>query len=263
MTRGFAKGVPLASQRARVSMSATRVAYIGPSLNLAPHTNGAATVALALQSPFELTLFNADGAGGPRQTTRIAVIPPGTLHHLAAHGDMVFIYLDALSDDFRAFQALDLQAAHQRCFNLGDDNTTKPQTATSFKMTVDAICTALGVPARRVMDTRLTEVVRLIDASPQDFGSVDRAAAMARLSASRFQVVFRHHVGMPFRRYRQWRRMTRVMQLLATGTSLTQAAMDAGFASSAHLSTAFKAMFGVTPSGILTARPRLVLSTSA
>jgi AraC-like DNA-binding protein len=242
-------------------MSATRVAYVGPSLNLAPHTNGAATIAVALQAPFDLTLFDANGVGGPSLTTRIAVIPPGTLHHLVARGDMAFIYLDALSDDYCAFQALDLDAAHQRFIDLGSFDVAKPCTGANPSMTVDALCAALSVPPRPRHDRRLTHVIRAMDASPQDFGTVDQAAALAGLSASRFQVVFRQAVGMPFRRYRQWRRMTRVMQLLAAGTSLTEAAHAAGFASSAHLSTAFKAMFGVTPSGILAAKPRLVSST--
>jgi AraC-like DNA-binding protein len=263
MTHGFDKVAALAESAARVSMSATRVAYVGPSFDLAPHKNGAATIALALQEPFDLTFFNADGKRGPLRTERIAVIPPATLHHLVARGDMVFIYLDALSDDYRAFQCLDLQAAYQRCFRAGVSVTSKPPSAANFTMEVDALCAALGVPARVIAEARLTQAVRLIDAAPQDFGSVDLAAAIVGLSASRFQVIFRRSVGMPFRRYRQWRRMTRVMQLLATGTSLTEAAMDAGFASSAHLSTAFKAMFGVTPSGILTLRPRLVVSAGS
>jgi AraC-like DNA-binding protein len=48
--------------------------------------------------------------------------------------------------------------------------------------------------------------------------------------------------------------MALVMRRLAQGHSLTQAAHDAGFASSAHLSTTFKTMFGLTPSDLLSLR---------
>lgn len=58
-------------------------------------------------------------------------------------------------------------------------------------------------------------------------------------------------VGMPFRRYRLWRRMAVVMQAIAGGESLTAAAHGAGFASSAHLSSAFRAMFGLAPSELI------------
>jgi AraC-like DNA-binding protein len=41
------------------------------------------------------------------------------------------------------------------------------------------------------------------------------------------------------------------MRELSRGRSLTEAAYSAGFASSAHLSAAFKAMFGLAPSALV------------
>jgi AraC-like DNA-binding protein len=43
---------------------------------------------------------------------------------------------------------------------------------------------------------------------------------------------------------------------LARSATLTEAAHAAGFASSAHFSTAFRAMFGLSPSGLLRAGVR-------
>jgi AraC-like DNA-binding protein len=45
--------------------------------------------------------------------------------------------------------------------------------------------------------------------------------------------------------------MAAVMRVLTTGANLTEAAHSAGFSSSAHLSTSFRRMFGVSPSEIL------------
>ncbi len=78
---------------------------------------------------------------------------------------------------------------------------------------------------------------------------------MAGLSASRFRFLFRQAVGMPFRRYRLWKRMAIVMPALAAGDSLTMAAHGAGFASSAHLSAVFKDMFGLAPSDLVALKP--------
>ena len=50
-----------------------------------------------------------------------------------------------------------------------------------------------------------------------------------------------------------WRRMACVARDLAEGLTLTEAAHTAGFASSAHLSTAFSTMFGLAPSALLKA----------
>jgi AraC-like DNA-binding protein len=45
--------------------------------------------------------------------------------------------------------------------------------------------------------------------------------------------------------------MAAVMRSVAAGGSLTEAAHAAGFASSAHLSSTFKGMFGLTASDLL------------
>ena len=45
--------------------------------------------------------------------------------------------------------------------------------------------------------------------------------------------------------------MAAVMRTIAAGGSLTEAAHAAGFASSAHLSSTFKRMFGLTASDLL------------
>jgi AraC-like DNA-binding protein len=64
----------------------------------------------------------------------------------------------------------------------------------------------------------------------------------------RLQHLFREGHGVPFRRYRLWRRMALAMRVVRDGGTLTAAAHAAGFASSAHFSTAFRRMFGLAPS---------------
>jgi AraC-like DNA-binding protein len=233
--------MPSASLRASrttptISLSGARAAYVGPGLDLAPHRNAVATVALALQTPFQLELLE-DRSGGVASAL-FAVIPPGALHHLRATGDMAFIYLDALSDDFRNLRSGDLARGHARIC------------AAPMSGDVDDLCAAIGVPRRPVADARVAGAVRQIDVRPQDFTNVDDAARLVGVSASRFQTLFRQSVGLSFRRYRLWRRMAIVIRAMSAGRSLTYAAHDAGFASSAHLSTAFREMFGLTPSSL-------------
>jgi AraC-like DNA-binding protein len=54
--------------------------------------------------------------------------------------------------------------------------------------------------------------------------------------------------------------MAVVMRALHAGCSLTDAAMSAGFASSAHLSSAFRRIFGLAPSEIVALGARIDLS---
>ena len=231
---------PLWKTRARISLSGARAAYLGPGLNLAPHRNAAATVAIALDSPFTLALAAPDtplGIGTARMT---ALIPPNTLHHLRATGPMLFLYLDALCDDAMALTEVALQNALPTL--LREDLNT---------VGVDRIVSTLGMAPRPSGDDPLAQVIRQLDVRPQDFSNVAHAAALAGLSPSWFQARFRRAVGMPFRRYRLWRRMAVVMAALAQGQTLTEAAHGAGFASSAHLSTTFREMFGLAPSDLM------------
>lgn len=232
----------------RISLSGARAAYVGPGLDLAPHRNAAATVAIALERPFALSL----PAEAHPETRSIALIPPDTRHRLLATGPMVFVYLAALGDDHRSLASADLEAAYAETMKSG-----AREVAT---WNVDRLCTALGVPPRPAADPRVATAVRLLEAHPQDFPLVGPLAARVGLSPSRFHVLFGQAVGMPFRRYRQWRRMAVVMAALAAGRSLTETAFEAGFASSAHLSTAFREMFGLAPSALVALGVRIELN---
>jgi AraC-like DNA-binding protein len=165
------------------------------------------------------------------------------LHHLVASGPMVFVYLDALGDDHRRLRALDLDRGRAHLAGIG--------AAVLARWDVDSICAALGVPGRTQHDARIAAAIRCLDERPQDFARIADLAAIAGLSASRFQALFTDAVGMPFRRYRTWRRMAVVMRALARGSTLTEAAQAAGFSGSSHLSATFRAMFGLTPSRVV------------
>lgn len=72
-----------------------------------------------------------------------------------------------------------------------------------------------------------------------------------------------HHftdaVGVPIRRYVLWQRLWRAMEAALNGGTLTQAAHQAGFSDSAHLSRTFRQTFGVTPSFLFEHGERLAV----
>lgn len=235
-----APGAPL--ERPRLSIGRSRVAYIGPALDLAPHRNATATVAIAVDAPFRLG-FGRARIGPDARCHRIALIPPGTWHHLVAAGSMVFLYLDAQAADTRSLAVLDLDALSEG----GSDALG----ALAVHGTVDDFCSALGLPTPPPLEQRLADALLRMDRDPDAFPSIEALSTALGLSRSRAQALFTAAVGMPFRRYRIWRRMARVMAHLQAGASLTQAAMDAGFASPSHLATAFRTQFGIAPSTLL------------
>lgn len=251
----------LSLHQPHVFLDGHRALYIGPGLDLSPHKNAAATIAVALEHSFELsTQFQGLDAFVEH---RAALIAPGTLHHLKSTGAMAFVYLDALSDDY---EAIDPQSLAKLRTTIGVELLERlrqrtPETSPS--KTIHAVLEHLEIPVVKPRLHRLTETIRAIDASPQDFARIEDAAHHAALSVSRFQHVFREEAGVPFRQYRLWRRMTRVALELTEGRSLTTAAYAAGFSSSAHLSSAFRNMFGLAPSTLLAAGTRFDIEVPA
>lgn len=244
--RSGSAGAAHASRRyerpARISMRNARAAYFGPGLELAPHRNAVAVVALAMGDPFQLA-FPGDSHSVPAyETRRAALISPGRLHHLKPGGPMAFIYLDALSDDHAAIQQVDLEAACREFGSEPPDNWS-----------VDRACATLSLPQRRLPDPRIATILRAIDACPDAFVSFEEVATTIGLSPSRCRALFREAAGVSFVRYRIWRRMACVARHLSERCTLTEAAHSAGFASSAHLSSAFSGMFGLAPSDLLMA----------
>jgi AraC-like DNA-binding protein len=71
---------------------------------------------------------------------------------------------------------------------------------------------------------------------------------MAFLSPSRFAHLFKQQVGLPFRRYMLWRKLTRAMLVIGRERTISTAAHEADFADASHLTRTFYQMFGLPPS---------------
>ncbi len=223
----------------RICVGPARAMYIGPGLALEPHLNVATTVAVSLKDDFSFRTRSRKKGWSDWQKSTVTIIPSETLHHLMSIGPMAFLYLDPLGDGRVPISLENLEAGRLRlieqCASIG----------------IQAAFEGFGLLERKPVDARIARVVREIDRQPHAFQSMQNAAEMACLSPSRFRARFSKEVGLPFRRYRLWRRMACVMRAISAGHNLTDAALQAGFASSAHLSSAFKQMFGLSASNVL------------
>lgn len=105
--------------------------------------------------------------------------------------------------------------------------------------------------ARRHLDPRIARVVSLLQRDHEHQLSAAQSAAAVGLSLSRFQHLFSRDVGVPFRRYRGWRRMLHAIGEISSGASFSIAAHAAGYADQPHFNRAFRSTFGASPtSGI-------------
>jgi AraC family transcriptional regulator len=111
---------------------------------------------------------------------------------------------------------------------------------------VQALCA--GVPPARTLDARVGRVLKSIRESQDLRISLEAAAEIVHLSPGRFAHLFKDEVGLPFRRYMLWRKVTRAMLSIGKERTLAAAAHGGDFADAAHLTRTFHQMFGIPPS---------------
>ena len=172
---------------------------------------------------------------------------------------MAFLYVDARSGDFRHVAA-SMRATRERF-------ATQLAGETRYLDALDAlrdgrpwgearteIAAALGLGAPLHEDARISAVLQSLRERPDKPHALEQVARKASLSPSRFLHLFKAATGVPFRRYRMWMRMGTAVRSMTAGRPLTEAALAAGFASSSHFSSAFREMFGLSPSQLAAAR---------
>lgn len=123
--------------------------------------------------------------------------------------------------------------------------------AEATQRTILQLQTILGQSLGLVIDHRVVNVVEHIKQNLESRISMQELCVVANLSESRLAHLFREQVGMPIRKYVLWQRMKRAFATAQTGSNLTDAALDGGFADAAHFSRTVSAMFAASPSEIL------------
>jgi len=108
-----------------------------------------------------------------------------------------------------------------------------------------------GAPPARRLDSRVTTVLNGIRRSDELRISLESAAEMAFLSSTRFAHLFKQQMGLPFRRYVLWRKLTRAMLAIASRGTIADAAHAADFTDAAHLTRTFYQMVGMAPSALM------------
>ncbi len=101
-----------------------------------------------------------------------------------------------------------------------------------------------------IPDHRVRKMIAWASQNLDHSVSLADVGSVGGLSASRMRHLFVEQTGLPFKTYLLWLRLTRAVEGLAAGASITQAAHEAGFSDSAHLSRTFRRMFGVSPTAL-------------
>ena len=223
----------------RICVGATRAMYVGPGLSLEPHANAATTIAIALAGSMQVRFSDEKGGWSDWIEGSSQIIISGKLHHLKSNGVMAFLYIDPLTIGHEALAALDLSAGRSKIKELYP------------ALQLDDAFEAFNLRQKNIKDQRILKIVKEIDNDPLRFLNLKSAAESAFLSPSRFRDRFFDQVGLPFGRYRIWKRMAHVMKHLSDGKNITYAASSVGFSTPSHFSASFKKMFGVSAREII------------
>lgn len=131
----------------------------------------------------------------------------------------------------------------------GDVTRVLPHLATALGW---AGWNGLGESAGAGTDDRIARLLAGLDGcftdrclKPEQWRA-EAVAASLNLSEGRFLHLFREQMGIAWRPYLLWRRLLCAVRSMGRGASATEAAHEAGFSDSAHLSRTFRKSFGLS-----------------
>ncbi|MFA7893965.1 helix-turn-helix domain-containing protein [Pseudomonas putida] len=104
---------------------------------------------------------------------------------------------------------------------------------------------------RSALDPRLAKALKRVRALGEQPLPAQELARVASLSVSQLERLFTSRLRVSVRRLVLWQRLRIAVQMALAGANLTQAALAAGFADSAHFSRNMRRHFGLTPSDVM------------
>lgn len=227
-----------------------RALYCGPLPHLETHAYGAPVLHVGIYSPFKLKL-----ADGEWRRYRVALVPPGLRHALDVDGGVHGkLFMDIESPSVPAFRA-------RFPYRRGALSAFRdPEIVAFFHWVFEEDPRQADVEARldrllpaedgSLIDPRIAKVLALMRNEPDRNHSQAELGAALGLSPSRVLHLFSEQIGVPYRRYRMWKRLWLATERLHASDNMTIAAVDSGFADATHYSHAFRDTFGVNPAPV-------------
>jgi len=111
-----------------------------------------------------------------------------------------------------------------------------------------SVATQIAEPIGGLSGRRLKQVLSFIEEYLAEDLSLERIAAVAGVSASHLNTLFRQSLGVPVHQYVIRRRVESARALLTQGgLSLAEVALAAGFAHQSHMARHLRRLLGMTP----------------
>jgi len=182
------------------------------------------------------------------------MLPSGTLHSVNTYGKpaLVFLY-DCTTDIAKQIQTISYVSG-DCCQKIVESYTNFENACTSddYRRFERYVLAQLGFASMSacVRDERILSAMEYIRSMASENLSCKTVADTVCLSQSRFSHLFKEQVGMTFAAYLIYQRIMCVYALLLQGKAITEAALEAGFSSSAHFADVNRRIFGLPASTI-------------
>lgn len=223
----------------------THFLYVGPLIASSRHKHHAGQI---IWAPAGLEI---EDEHAEHQRVSTYFIPPDTFHSHSSAPAAAVLWVDR--DDLRWDRALTSRFEVCRAFvprvRTRLDETVSDEDARELARGLLGMVAPVDRPdalaPRHPAVKRMCELLDM-NASERDV-SVTELARRSGLSMRQLRHRFTEELGINPQAYLRWRRVRRAMDAIARGASLTTAAIEAGFADSAHLSRVWRAQFGMAP----------------
>ncbi len=222
--------------------------------DLRPHAHHAIQITFRLKGWFEISV-NDEKLTGP-----VAAVGSDARHSFRASGAVAFLFVAPESSVGTALGKLlfapqpwtkitsgplaaSLEPLRQFFERGGSDEELQ-------KLGKGIMMTLPSADSPTMLDPRVLAMIAYAQQNLEDGLTLPKAAGCVALSPSRARHLFVAQTGLPFKTYVLWLRIERAVALYAAGSSLTEAAHEAGFADSAHFSRTFRRTFGLPAAGL-------------
>ena len=214
-------------------------------VNPAEHRHAAAHVIVALDGRIKVS------GEGNEYLCRGVMIPPGAPHAVVTNGSKVLVFLCDCTTNV-ARQIGEMQSLSEACCDEIAKLYAAFEDTERYDLFESGVLHLLGITGAEgcVSDDRIVSAMEYIREMSPERISCREVAEAVHLSQGRFSHLFREQVGMTFASYLLYQRMMRVYAAVLAGASITDAALDAGFASSSHFADVNRRVFGLSASSI-------------
>jgi AraC-like DNA-binding protein len=175
---------------------------------------------------------------GVRVTGDVLLVRPDIVHSVWLGRGADVVYLNGLTFPFDAPLAVvlkgRLEALARRSIN--GDPCAPRELRERLAFTTDPL------------PPKVAEIIRAMQVDPMRRVSQDELMRRLDMERTRALRCFKATTGLTFRRFKLWSGLQHAAMRMAERELVRTAAMDAGFADTAHLSRVFSSMFGLSPS---------------